>query len=67
MNQNNDVAKKSNGHWAELIRQLFDRLTGKEASVTYTLYNLIIDIPRVVGPDGNNVGSTNGQSTGESL
>ncbi len=46
MNQKNDVAKKSNRHWAELTGELFDRLTGKVASVTYTF-----DIPRAVGPD----------------
>ncbi|MGC2668695.1 MAG: hypothetical protein WA220_05890 [Candidatus Nitrosopolaris sp.] len=39
INQNNDVAKKSNRHWAELIGDLFDRLTGKGASVTYTFEN----------------------------
>ena len=57
MNQNSGVAKKSNGQWAGLIGELFDRLTGKGAAVTYTFENLIIDIPRAVGPDGRNVGS----------
>ena len=57
MNQNRGVAKNSNGQWAGLIGELFDRLTGKGAAVTYTFENLIIDIPRAVGPDGRNVGS----------
>jgi len=39
MNQNKDVAKKSNGYWAELFEELFDRLTEKGASVTYTFDN----------------------------
>lgn len=43
--------------WAEIVGQLFDRLTGKEASVTYTFDNLVIDIPRAQGPGGQNIGS----------
>ncbi|MFZ0514950.1 MAG: hypothetical protein WAM14_25330 [Candidatus Nitrosopolaris sp.] len=57
MNQNSDIVKKSNGQWAELIGELLDRLTAKGASVTYTFENVIIDIPRAVGPDGQNIGS----------
>ena len=33
-------------NWVDLISALFDRLTGKEAIVTYEFDNLIIDIPR---------------------
>jgi hypothetical protein len=57
VNQNSGVTKKSNGQWAGLIGELFDRLTGKGAAVTYAYENLIIDIPRAEGPDGRNVGS----------
>jgi hypothetical protein len=57
VNKNSGVAEKSNGQWASLIGELFDRLTGKGAAVTYTFENLIIDIPRAVGPDGRNMGS----------
>ncbi|MGB6674789.1 MAG: hypothetical protein WBE34_20360 [Candidatus Nitrosopolaris sp.] len=39
INQNNEVAEKSNRHGAELIGELFDRLTGKGASVTCTFDN----------------------------
>jgi hypothetical protein len=57
MNKNNETVKKSNERWTELIAELFDRLTGKGASVNYTFENLIIDIPRAIGPDGQNMGS----------
>lgn len=43
--------------WAEILGQLFDRLTGKGASVTYTFDNLIIDMPRAQGPNGQDMGS----------
>lgn len=57
MNRNSDTIKKSDGQWTELIAELFDRLTGKGACVNYTFENLIIDIPRAMGPDGQNLGS----------
>ena len=57
MNKNNETVKRSNEPWTDLIAELFDRLTGKGASVSYTFENLIIDIPRAIGPDGRNIGS----------
>ncbi len=49
--------QQSGSQWAEVIGQLFDRLTGKGASVTYNFENLVIDLPRAQGPDGRNMGS----------
>jgi len=60
MSQNtNDQGKieQSSSQWAELIAQLFDRLTGKGASVTYNFDNLVIDIPKAQGPGGREMGS----------
>lgn len=53
----NQGMQQSAGQWAEVIGQLFDRLTGKGASVTYSFENLVIDIPRAEGPNGQNMGS----------
>lgn len=51
-----DKASKSAGQWADLLAELFDRLTGKEAEVTYTFDNLEINVPEAVGPDGKTLG-----------
>ena len=53
--QENSNTQVSN--WVDLISALFDRLTGKEAIVTYEFDNLIIDIPRASGPGGKELGS----------
>ena len=53
--QENSNTQTSN--WIDLISALFDRLTGKEAIVTYEFDNLIIDIPRASGPGGKELGS----------
>jgi hypothetical protein len=57
MGQNDTGIQQTSTQWAEIIGQLFDRLTGKGASVTYTFDNLIIDMPRAQGPGGKDMGS----------
>jgi hypothetical protein len=55
---NSDVTtKETTTQWASLMAELFDRLTGKGARVTYNFENLEIDIPRAVGPQGQDLGS----------
>lgn len=49
--------QQMSSQWAEIIGQLFDRLTGKGASVTYTFDNLVIDMPKAHGPGGQELGS----------
>ena len=43
--------------WANLLTDLFDRLTGKGAEVAYNFERLEIDIPRAAGPQGQELGS----------
>jgi hypothetical protein len=64
---NNSEKTGASNQWAELIGELFDRLTGKGASVTYSFDNLIIDIPRAVGPRGRELGSAKWTINGKLL
>jgi hypothetical protein len=57
INSSDKGTQQTTAQWAEIIGQLFDRLTGKGASVTYTFDNLVIDIPKAQGPNGQNMGS----------
>jgi hypothetical protein len=43
--------------WANLLTDLFDRLTGKGAEISYDFQELEIDIPRAAGPQGQELGS----------
>ena len=52
MSQNNSSLQQTTTQWADILGQLFDRLTGKGASVTYSFDNLVVDIPRATGPGG---------------
>jgi hypothetical protein len=66
-NNTNEKTGQSSSQWAELIGELFDRLTGKGASVTYSFENFIIDIPKAVGPRGQELGSAKWTINGKLL
>jgi hypothetical protein len=55
MDQENINSKST--QWVDLISALFDRLTGKEAVVTYEFDNFVVDIPKAAGPGGKELGS----------
>ena len=54
-----------NTQWADLIGSLFERLTGKEAVITYEFDNLVIDIPKAAGPGGKDLGSAKWKINGK--
>ena len=66
-NNNKEKTGQSSSQWADLIGELFDRLTGKGASVTYSFENFVIDIPKAVGPRGQELGSAKWTINGKLL
>ena len=62
-----DAMQQTGSQWAEVIGQLFDRLTGKGASVTYDFNDLVIDIPKAQGPGGRDMGSAKWTINGKIL
>ena len=67
MTSSSNETSKSAGQWADLLADLFDKLTGKEAEVTYTFDNLEINVPEAVGPDGKTLGSAKWTINGKIL
>lgn len=51
--------------WGDLMGQLFDRLTGKEAVISYGFRNIEVDILKAAGPQGQNLGSAKWVFNGE--
>ena len=51
--------------WSELIKELVDKLTGKDMAVTYEFNNLEIDMPRASGPGGKEIGSAKWKINGK--
>lgn len=49
----------------EIIKQVVDKLTGKDMEVTYDFQNLEVDVPRVSGPDGKELVSAKWKINGK--
>jgi hypothetical protein len=49
----------------EIIKQVVDKLTGKDMQVTYDFQNLEVDVPRVSGPDGKEIVSAKWKINGK--
>ncbi len=51
------VVEQKASNWSEIVKELVDKLTGKDMAVTYEFDNLEIDIPKATGPGGQDIGS----------
>jgi hypothetical protein len=51
--------------WSEIVKELVDKLTGKDMAVTYNFDSLEIDIPRATGPGGKEIGSAKWRINGK--
>ncbi|CAN5447497.1 hypothetical protein BH18THE1_BH18THE1_11620 [soil metagenome] len=49
----------------EIIKQVVDKLTGKNMEVTYDFRNLEVDVPRVTGPEGKEIASAKWKINGK--
>ena len=46
----------SESQWADILKDVVDKLTGKNMVVTYNSQNFEIDIPKATGPEGKELG-----------
>jgi hypothetical protein len=51
--------------WSEIVKDIVDKLTGKDMEVTYDFENLQIDIPKATGPQGKEIGSAKWKINGK--
>jgi len=58
-----DEQKVSN--WSEVVKDIVDKLTGKDMEVTYDFDDLEIDIPKATGPEGKELGSAKWKINGK--
>lgn len=52
-------------HWSDLLKEVVDKLTGKNMDVTYNFENFEIDVPKATGPDGRDLGSAKWKINGK--
>lgn len=60
--KNNDP---SISNWSDVVKDIVDKLTGKDMEVTYDFENLEIDIPKATGPEGKELGSAKWKINGK--
>ena len=52
-------------NWSDDIKDIVDKLTGKDMEVTYHFDNLQIDMPKATGPEGKEIGSAKWKINGK--
>jgi hypothetical protein len=62
---NEQISSSQANHWAEVIGQLMEKMTGKNMSMTYEFNDLTIDIPSARGPGGRNIGGAEWKINGK--
>ena len=63
-NEDNN-ADGSISNWSNVVRDIVDKLTGKDMEVTYDFENLQIDMPKATGPEGKELGSAKWKINGK--
>ena len=58
-------AETSISNWSDVVKDMVDKLTGKDMEVTYDFDNLEVDIPKATGPEGKELGSAKWKINGK--
>jgi len=66
MNDDKDKnSETSISNWSDVVKDVVDKLTGKDMEVTYDFENLEVDIPKATGPEGRELGSAKWKINGK--
>ena len=57
--------EQSASQWSDVLKEVLDKLTGKNMEVTYDFQNFEIDVPKATGPDGKELGSAKWRINGK--
>lgn len=52
-------------NWSDVVKDIVNKLTGKDMEVTYHFDNLQIDMPKATGPEGKELGSAKWKINGK--
>ena len=58
-------AETSISNWSDVVKDIVDKLTGKDMEVTYDFENLEVDMPKATGPEGKELGSARWKINGK--
>jgi hypothetical protein len=57
MEETKEKVQEASSQWPNILKELVDKLTGKNMQVTYDFDNFEIEVPKVTGPEGKEIGS----------
>lgn len=57
INQTRQKVEEASSQWPSILKEVVDKLTGKNMQVMYDFDNLEIEVPKVTGPGGKEMGS----------
>ncbi|HEY9490823.1 MAG TPA: hypothetical protein VIP56_02470 [Nitrososphaeraceae archaeon] len=63
--QKGDKIEQNASHWSDILKEVVDKLTGKNMDVIYNFENFEIDVPKATGLDGRNLGSAKWKINGK--
>ena len=63
--QKGDKIEQNASHWSDILKEVVDKLTGKNMDVIYNFENFEIDVPKATGPDGRELGSAKWKINGK--
>jgi hypothetical protein len=65
LKQDSSNEDRNMSNWSDVVKDIVDKLTGKDMEVTYDFDNLQIDMPRATGPEGKEIGSAKWKINGK--
>lgn len=65
LKQESSNEDRSISNWSDVVKDIVDKLTGKDMEVTYHFDNLQIDMPKATGPEGKEIGSAKWKINGK--
>ena len=51
--------------WTDIMKEVVDKLTGKNMQVIYDFQDFEVDVPKATGPDGKELGSAKWKINGK--
>ena len=65
LKQESSNEERNISNWSDVVKDIVDKLTGKDMEVTYHFDNLQIDMPKATGPEGKEIGSAKWKINGK--
>jgi hypothetical protein len=60
-----EKVEENASQWTNILKEVVDKLTGKNMQVIYDFQDFEVDVPKATGPDGKELGSAKWKINGK--